>query len=311
MQKDVLEKPILIIGAARSGTQLLARILKVHPGIAYLDEPNFVWRRGKGRIPHEMYPAALADEATVQAIRARFREMCEARGGSRIAEKTPANTLRLGYVRAALPDARILHLVRDGREVAVSARKKFEGDPEKITRRAIADAPAESGWSVRKARLQRGFRSVRLKLRQDALGPDFVYWIPEVAQQLLAWLGLRSRSVWGPRIPGLRALLRSHSTLEVAALQWRTSVEQVLNYRAAHPEMPYMLVRYEDLCRAPRETAEKIYAFCELEPPPDLDAALAQIIRVESRSDEELTAAERLGLHELVADTLLRLGYEL
>lgn len=311
-KQDVLEQPILIIGAARSGTQLLSRILAAHPDVAYLDEPSFAWRRGRGHLPHEMYPASAATPDAVARIRERFRQMCEERGRSRIAEKTPANCLRLGFVRAVMPDALILHLVRDGREVAVSVRKKFEGDPEKITRRELTGAPLPaSSWAVRRARLVRALRSGWRKLRTDPPGFDLIYWLPELGEQVLAWLGFRRRSVWGPRIPGLRALLRTHTTLEVAAIQWRTCVESVLNYHAAHPEMPYLLVRYEDLCRDPARIAKAIYEFCGLAPPETLDAVLAQIVRADSRADElELNATERTMLQEQIADTLRRLGYE-
>jgi hypothetical protein len=311
-QKDVLERPILIIGAARSGTQLLSRILAAHPDIAYLDEPSFAWRRGRGHLPHEMYPLSEATPNAVAEIRDRFRQMCVERGRSRIAEKTPANCLRLGFGRAVMPDAMIVHLIRDGREVAVSVRKKFEGDPEKITRRALTgDAPASLSWPVRRERLSRAFRSGWRKLRTDPPGLDLLFWLPELGEQLLAWLGLRKRSVWGPRIPGIRALLRTHSTLEVAAIQWRTCVEAVLNYRAAHPEMPYLLVRYEDLCREPQNIAKQIFEFCQLDPPASLDAVLAPILRTDSRSDEsELDPAERAILDEQSADTIQRLGNE-
>ncbi len=311
-EKDVLERPILIIGAARSGTQLLSRILAAHPDIAYLDEPSFAWRRGRSHLPHEMYPASEATPKAVAAIRERFRQMCLERGRSRIAEKTPANCLRLGFVRAVMPDALIIHLIRDGREVAVSVRKKFEGDPEKITRRALTgDAPAGVSWSVRRDRLVRAFRSGWRKLRTDPPGLELLYWLPELGEQVLAWLGFRQRSVWGPRFPGIRALLRTHSTLEVAAIQWRTCVDAVLNYRAANPDMPYLLVRYEELCREPEKTAKAIFDFCDLDPPASLDAVLAQILHTESRSDEsELDATERAILDEQIAETLRRLGYE-
>lgn len=312
-QKDVLEKPILIIGAARSGTQLLSRVMAIHPQLAYLDEPSYVWRRGFGRLAHEMYPTSAATPDVVRGIRERFRRACEERGGTRMVEKTPANCLRLGFVRAVLPDARILHLVRDGREVAVSARKKFEGAQGKITRRELTkEGAARAAATIdRRERLQKAFRRGWRKLRSDRPGADVVYWLPELGEQVLAWLGYRDRSVWGPRIPGLRGLMKTHSTLEVAAIQWRLSVEEVLNYQAAHPEMPYLLVRYEDLCRKPKETVAEIYRFCELDgDAPGLDGVLAAIQVAGTRSDEaELSAGERALLVEQTGDTLRRLGY--
>ena len=97
--------------------------------IAFLGEPSSIWRRGRSHLPHEMYATSAATPQAVSEIRSRFRAVAQETGGSRILEKTPANSLRLGFVLAAFPDARIVHIVRDGRDVAVSVRKKLEGDP--------------------------------------------------------------------------------------------------------------------------------------------------------------------------------------
>jgi hypothetical protein len=312
MQEDILKKPILIIGAARSGTTLLNRILRAHPEISCLAEPSFVWRRGRARLRHEMYPASAATPKVVAQIRERFRAVALAKGGARILEKTPANSLRLGFVLTVFPDARIVHIVRDGRDAAVSVRKKLEGDPEFISRYELSrDVRPRGSLAVLSHRLRIGWRAVQEKMRDDPPGLDLVFWMPQIVDQALARVGLRERSVWGPRIPGLRDLLRTHSTLEVAALQWRLSVEQVLNYLAAHPEQPHFLVRFEDLTRDPCGTIKKVMNFVELDTHPQVETALGQVIRSERRSyEEELGAEERLRLHELIADTMSRLGYQ-
>lgn len=41
----LLEKPIIVIGAARSGTHMLAKALEMNLSVHYLGECNELWKR--------------------------------------------------------------------------------------------------------------------------------------------------------------------------------------------------------------------------------------------------------------------------
>jgi len=122
--------PVFIGGAGRSGTTLLRVMLDAHPRICCGPElkvlPSIAeWYLNLTRnfAPVlESYHVAPAD------LQRRFREFIEglaenfrrASGKPRWAEKTPHNILFTAPLAEIFPDARFLHVVRDGRDVACS-----------------------------------------------------------------------------------------------------------------------------------------------------------------------------------------------
>ncbi len=124
---------IVIGGSARSGTTLLRTMLGRHSMIASCPETTVFLKRISS-------PAAIAErlgwdapeiEAWQRESRsqvdfiARFADAVRARTGKPIwVEKTPKNVLRFGFVRRRFPRARIVHIVRDGRDVVCSLRRK-------------------------------------------------------------------------------------------------------------------------------------------------------------------------------------------
>lgn len=114
-----LDKPIFVIGAPRSGTSLLFKVLMSSSHVAnWPGEAHEVWER-------DHHPALRGWESNVltgedlteeQAARIR-REFYLVTGGRRhLIDKTPRNTLRVGFVEALFPDALYVFLQRDGRE---------------------------------------------------------------------------------------------------------------------------------------------------------------------------------------------------
>jgi hypothetical protein len=85
-------------------------------------------------------------EDLANGLRSRLLGRLRTAGGSRLAEKTPINSFRIGYLDALCPDAVFVHLVRDGRAVAASiakipARGKWYGarDSKWLRLAAVAD----------------------------------------------------------------------------------------------------------------------------------------------------------------------------
>ena len=150
--------PIFVVGAPRSGTSLLARMLDAHPSIGLADELCFFdiilgARRevpeldSAERIEHflDLLPrmdhvrfwadGAALIEAAAERLRADprpsyaafYRHLMECRaaalGKRRFGEKTPWNVRHLEALEALFPNARFLHIVRDPRAVVASKRK--------------------------------------------------------------------------------------------------------------------------------------------------------------------------------------------
>ena len=63
--------------------------------------------------------------------------------GFTLVEKSPINALRIGYLDAVVPEARFVHIVRDGIDVAVSIERMAA-----ITRRMVFRAPLNEWWGA-------------------------------------------------------------------------------------------------------------------------------------------------------------------
>jgi hypothetical protein len=129
-ERSVLS-PIALGGCGRSGTTLLRMMLDSHPRICCGPESSVFRRRA-------LDPSALAErfgfpQAQVEALydsapsRPHFIEafaaLCmQKTGKSRWAEKTPRNIGRIGEIFRCFPEARFVHVLRDGRDVACSLR---------------------------------------------------------------------------------------------------------------------------------------------------------------------------------------------
>lgn len=138
---------IFVIGCGRSGTTLLGELLGAHPSVRYLHEPNDAWaaiepetdslqvfsRRGNHHCLLD------ASRVTARAHR-RFQALMSQPPGMTLVEKSPHNTFRIGYLNALDPEARFVHIIRDGIDVAHSIAKIAQGETK------IAFRPSLNDW---------------------------------------------------------------------------------------------------------------------------------------------------------------------
>ncbi|WP_439816716.1 sulfotransferase family protein [Zavarzinia sp. CC-PAN008] len=158
--------PIVVAGCGRSGTTLVARLLGSHPLVfCGVESSVFLERVSSPAVIASRFGldaghiAALRLAGTQPAFIRRFAEACLAHSGKRIwAEKTPENVLVLPRIRSWFPEARILLVVRDGRDVACSLRQQpwmklgaRAGDPVADLRTCLLywQARAEAGLAWR------------------------------------------------------------------------------------------------------------------------------------------------------------------
>ncbi|MEO7118168.1 MAG: sulfotransferase [Candidatus Limnocylindrales bacterium] len=129
------ERPIVIGGSPRSGTTLLRRMLDAHPRIANGPEsalflpgkPNLaLLEHGYGiraAVIREWLDESPSQTAFIETF---FRAYGERAGKPRWSEKTPLNAWHMDWIWRHFPDARFVHVLRDGRDVVCSLRTHGE-----------------------------------------------------------------------------------------------------------------------------------------------------------------------------------------
>jgi hypothetical protein len=304
---DAIHKPLIILGAARSGTGLLAGSLARHPDLAWIEEPNFVWKAYNADVGHDMIPPTRATPRVKRYIHERFDAMRIAQGAPpRIVEKTPQSAMRLPFVLEVFPDALLVHVIRDGRQVVASARRKSMGAIGKVTR--SREGMSERRGSVKNARTL--VRVLEDKWRAGFPLRDLPRYAPKIWNMSLGMLGVKETFAWGPEFPGMRRMIETHPLVDVCALQWQICVEGVRNVLASRPELPVYETRFERLVAEPEKVTREIFEFADLPqrddlrplPPSPFDATIDLF-------ETELDAAERRIVYDRIGATLAELGY--
>ncbi len=121
MLRPNLARPIFAIGAPRSGTTFLGACLKKLPEISYHFEP-VITKAAVRRV-------ADGDWSDFQAkllYRPTYAWLMRMSGETdlRFCEKTPGNCFILPFLNRAFDGAKFIHIVRDGRDSALSLSKK-------------------------------------------------------------------------------------------------------------------------------------------------------------------------------------------
>jgi CelD/BcsL family acetyltransferase involved in cellulose biosynthesis len=149
--KSVLDvrAPIFIIGCGRSGTSLLGKLFATHPVVSYFDEPYDRWAAMDPETDFlQLYSRGehhcLLDASSVTATaRRRYKRLMSASAGLTMVEKSSINALRIGYLDALAPEARFVHIVRDGVDVAHSIERIAA-----VTRRLTFRPALNKWWGV-------------------------------------------------------------------------------------------------------------------------------------------------------------------
>src|SRR5690554_5282509 len=121
---------IIIIGAPRSGTNMLRDTLTTFKGVGTwpCDEINYIWRFGNKEFPSDEFTPDMATEKVKEYIRSRFIKLRKKKYYSHIVEKTCANSLRVDFVKEILPDAKFIFIYRNGIDAIASAYQRWKSN---------------------------------------------------------------------------------------------------------------------------------------------------------------------------------------
>lgn len=170
--KRLAQKPApmpFVVGVNRSGTTLLRMMLDSHPDLAIPPETHFLpalfeAMQAARKNDERMTPQDVTDflvehrrwgdfgldpkELTKRfsdlegirpklVLRAFYSLYAENQGKSRYGDKTPGYVKQMGKVQRCLPEARFIHLIRDGRDVALSRERRSGAEELSVERHAM------------------------------------------------------------------------------------------------------------------------------------------------------------------------------
>jgi len=282
-----IEKPIFIIGAARSGTTIVGDILKRHSNVAYWVEPKYIWRYRNASSSTDIRKEEEATLEVQKYIRSKFSHYVKQCKKKRFMEKTPSNCFRIPFIYKIFPDGLFLHIIRDGRDVAFSAQKKWSSPPDKTA-------------------LWRRVASLEIPLI------DAPYYAKDVIRDVLGRQFLPKKSfIWGPHFPGIHATQKQYNTIETCAIQWRESVLATLEGLREIPAKQQMTLKFEELLTTPEPLLRQVLKFIDLEPEEGVfDYALNTIDQTATRRWEQKEACKLKLIKPHIHDLLFELGYE-
>lgn len=116
-----LQKPIFIVGSGRSGTTFLGSCLAELPELSYHFEP--ILTKAAARYVYEDHWSTTQAQWLYRVIYAWLMRIY-GDGDLRFVEKQPRAALIIPFLDRAFPNAQFIHLIRDGRDVALSFSKK-------------------------------------------------------------------------------------------------------------------------------------------------------------------------------------------
>lgn len=278
-----VSSPVIIVGAPRSGTNMLRDLITSFDGYATwpCDEIPGIWMHGNHTAPSDELTAFHATPAVTGFIRSKFAALAR-RTGSVPVEKTCATSLRIPFVDAVFPDARYVFIVRHGVDATFSTMRRWTGS-------------TSLGYLARKAR-----------------------WTPVTDLPRFVWRTVRTRlrrgeslTTWGPRFAGMAEMAATQPLHVVCAEQWRHCVEAAADALEQIPAERVLRLRYEEITHDPAGAVAAIAAFLGVETP-DLsgiaafdDISPASIGKGASGLDD----AARRAVLERIGPTLQRLGY--
>ena len=137
-------RTVFVVGSPRSGTSLVQSVLAAHsrlfsiPGETGLFSYQNIFTRRHFGLSWEENRALFRESRDLVDFFDRAVRLLESRGeGRTFVEKTPQHVLRLEFLNRRFPNARFVHVVRDGRDCFASA-KFHAGVPQAASARRFA-----------------------------------------------------------------------------------------------------------------------------------------------------------------------------
>jgi hypothetical protein len=293
---------VFLVGSPRSGTTILQDVLSQHSKIAGWHEPYFIWNWETGNLDSDVRTPKHATARTKQFVRNEFSTFLKNSKKQILLEKLPKHSLQIPFVHAIFPNAKWIHIVRDGRNVALSIQKKWEHALNLTNKKDIKALLKNIRYTLNKQIFWRNKLQILFyELKNVASLNPFSYLSKS------KWGG----PGWGPRFTNWEESVKTCSVSQIAALQWKNCTESILESQSLINPSNWLELRYEDLTSKPDDCLTEILNFLELDP---LNIEILQSkIKKNAKNlwQSEFSQSQFEQVKTIIEPTMLKLGYEL
>lgn len=300
---------VFIIGSPRSGTTILGEILDKHNNISQWYEPYFVWDRYFRNFPHDERTAEEATPKVQKQIYTDFLRYKKKTESNIIVDKSPRNSLKILFIRKIFPQARFIHIVRDGRDVTLSIYKEW------MRRKSIVNDSQNrtNYYNYKKALMVINEWLNRQPFIYDKIN---AFWFETHGHLFnksrhlnqLRWNG---EVGWGPRFEGWEKIFHTTSTLQFNANQWLKCIERIKKNWPEIPEENKLEIRYEDLLRFGDKVIINILDFLGLKTYEEFFVSIPKLKKNNfNKWKKEFSSKQASEIYDILSDKLIELGYE-
>ncbi|OOY06987.1 MULTISPECIES: sulfotransferase [unclassified Thioclava] len=260
-------QPVLLIGAGRSGTNLIAMALGHSEELFNVYEQRYVWTKGIRSMKTDVRGPEEATDEVAGYIRAHFERQAGAQTKQvRLVDKTPSNALRLAFCLRVFPKAKVINVIRNPLDNIASRIVELQKAGQEVG--GGDGAPASRG-QVLLGRINHARDLIkRGNIPLDRIPAAVFDQAPEKVR--IALFGGSTR--YAERVPGLREIVMAHGPIAGLCHQWRELVMTSVRDGRKLGDDRYFEVFYDDVVQKPEETGRMMTDFLELgRPEPVID----------------------------------------
>ena len=301
-----MKSPAFVIGSPRSGTTFLGDVLDLHDYVTLWYEPYFVYDRGFKNAPNDHRAATDATSPIRKHILHELQHFSRRHPKNLIVDKSPRNSLKVPFLLRIFPDAKFVHIVRDGRDTILSIQAEWN------RRSAIID---HGGSAVRAVKTLARHVNRQLLLRHKLQVLGFEFGQPQhafkgrsyVVHTTRRWNG---RIGWGPKFEGWENIIDDIPQLHFNALQWKHCLEGILAAKSEFSKENFLEIRYEDLVRQPLDVLHEIFTFLQQDIPGNFDKRMPPVKSTNfNKWEHGFSLAEKQLIGPIINPLLIQLGY--
>jgi hypothetical protein len=220
---------IFIIGAPRSGTNILRDILSLNPEISTwdCDELNEIWHYKSNYIYDDFTNKSISIDRK-KFIKKFFDRFQNKSKTQYVLEKTCANSMRVRFIQSIFPEAIFIVITRNGEDVIPSASKRW-------------DSTFSFSYSFKK------FKVLPLQLMPTVFFKHLIKWFSPNRKGKM--------NVWGPKYPGVEDDVKKNIDLDLISFrQWEKCINSTISdVRHISQSNKILKLQYENLVKNPIE----------------------------------------------------------